>query len=83
MTQPPCRGSKVPCPIKSGLQTLRMRRNGFVSLSTSGGDGSAESAGDVVTEPFAIPSCPAHKTLTLHLNIFLLHHFFLLLNYIL
>lgn len=70
MTQPPCRGSKAPCPIKSGLQTLRMRRNGFISLSTSGGDGSAESAGVVTTEPFAVPSCSAGKPLTLHLNIF-------------
>lgn len=70
MLQPPCRGSNAPCPIKSGLQTLRMRRNGFVSLSTSGGDGSAESAGVITTEPFAVPSCPAGQPLTLHLNIF-------------
>ena len=69
MTQPPCRGSKAPCPIKSGLQTLRLRRNGFVSLST-GGDGSMKSAGVIATEPFVLPSCPAGKPLTLHLNIF-------------
>lgn len=69
MTQPPCRGSTAPCPIKSGLQALRMRRNGFVSLSSSG-DGSFDSAGVITTEPFAVPSCPAGKPLTLRLNIF-------------
>lgn len=46
-----------------------MRRNGFVSLST-GGDGSVEAGGTIVTEPFVLPSCPVGKPLTLHLNIF-------------
>ena len=39
-TQPPCRGKgDGPCPIGSGIQTLRLRKNGFVSLSSTSNDG--------------------------------------------
>ena len=59
------------CPIKSGIQTLRLRRNGFVSLSTNAaGNGAAASGGTLVTRPFVLPSCPSGEPLALHLNIF-------------
>eukprot|EP01052_Picozoa_sp_SAG31_P012780 SAG31_NODE_755_length_12319_cov_6.335542_7_plen_259_part_00 len=59
------------CPIKSGIQTLRLRKNGFVSLSNeAAGDGAAGSGGTLTTTPFHLPTCSSGTPLTLRLNIF-------------
>ena len=66
-TQPPCRGKgDGPCPIGSGIQTLRLRKNGFVSLSSTSNDG--VSPGIMKTQPFALPTCGGEQVL--QLNIF-------------
>ena len=66
-TQPPCRGKgDGPCPIGSGIQTLRLRKNGFVSLSSTSNDG--VSPGIMQTQPFALPTCGGEQVL--QLNIF-------------
>jgi hypothetical protein len=71
MTHPTCRGSPKPCPVKSGIQKLVLRRHGFVSLSTAAvGDGAANSGGNFTTEPFVLPVCAEGQSLSLHLNIF-------------
>jgi hypothetical protein len=78
MSLPPCRGWTQPCPIKSGLQKLVLRKNGFVSLSTArGGEGAAAAVGSLATVPFKLPECSSRRgettgatALTLHLNIF-------------
>ena len=52
-------------PVLSGLQRLVLRRNGFVSLSTT----STDQPGVVQTDPFALPPCTAGAALFLQLNI--------------
>lgn len=66
-TEPPCRGKgDGPCPIGSGIQTLRLRKNGFVSLSSTSNDG--VSPGIMKTQPFVLPTCGGEQVL--QLNIF-------------
>ena len=54
LPQPPCRGrGPGPCVANSGLQLLKLRRNGFVSLSTSAQN--AAQSGVITTQPFKLP----------------------------
>eukprot|EP01049_Picozoa_sp_SAG25_P003323 SAG25_NODE_190_length_12277_cov_10.004927_13_plen_660_part_00 len=69
LPQPPCRGAGPgPCPAQSGLQLLKLRRNGFVSLSTPASN--AAQAGVITTHPFKLPTCAPGAALILQLNIF-------------
>lgn len=66
-TTPPCRvNPTVPCSVDSGIQRLRLRKNGFVSLSTTPNNGGTP--GTLTTEPFVLPSCGGVEVL--QLNIF-------------
>lgn len=69
-TEPPCRGKGPgPCAVHSGIQALRLRKNGFVSLSTT--SNTAMSPGIMRTVPFTLPICTASAwQQTLQLNIF-------------
>ena len=55
-----------PCPIGSGIQTLRLRKNGSVSLPSTSNDG--DSPGTMQTVPFVLPTSGGGEQM-LQLNI--------------
>jgi hypothetical protein len=68
--QPPCRGQPAskPCPVQSGIQRVTLRKNGFVSLSTTSSNGNAP--GVLTTNGFQLPQCSGTAPQVLQLNIF-------------